>query len=53
MYEARRYMDQNKYEMAKSAYKNVMIMVNDPNDKTYQEAKERYEELELLLSGKF
>ncbi|MEQ1876123.1 MAG: FHA domain-containing protein [Bdellovibrionia bacterium] len=53
MFEARRYMEQNKYEMAKSAYKNIMVMVNDPNNKTYLEAKERYEEIELLLSGKF
>lgn len=53
MFEARRYMEQNKYELAKSAYKNIMVMVNDPNNKTYQEAKERYEEIELLLSGKF
>lgn len=53
MFEARRYMEQNKYELAKAAYKNIMIMVNDPNSKTFLEAKERYEEIELLLSGKF
>jgi pSer/pThr/pTyr-binding forkhead associated (FHA) protein len=53
MFEARRYMEQNKYELAKAAYKNIMVMVNDPNNKTYLEAKEKYEEVELLLSGKF
>jgi pSer/pThr/pTyr-binding forkhead associated (FHA) protein len=53
MFEARRYMEQNKYEMAKAAYKNIMITLNDPSSKTYQEAKERYEEIELILSGKF
>jgi hypothetical protein len=53
MFEARRYMEQNKYELAKSAYKNIMVLLNDPNNKTYLEAKEKHEELELLLSGKF
>ncbi|HEX4923301.1 MAG TPA: hypothetical protein VFV50_04415, partial [Bdellovibrionales bacterium] len=53
LFEARRNMEQNKYELAKAAYKNIMIMVNDPNNKTFIEAKERYEEIELLLSGKF
>jgi pSer/pThr/pTyr-binding forkhead associated (FHA) protein len=53
MFEARRYMEQNKYELAKSAYKNIMINLNDPSSRTYQEAKEKYEEIELILSGKF
>ncbi len=53
MREGKRAYDQNKFELAKSAYRNVLIELNDPNNKTYQEAKERLQEVELLLKGRY
>jgi hypothetical protein len=53
MLEGKRAYDQNKFELAKSAYINVLIELNDPNNKIYQEAKERRQEVELLLKGRY
>lgn len=53
MLEGKRAYDQNKFELAKSAYRTVLIEINDPNNKIYQEAKERLQEVELLLKGRY
>ncbi len=53
MLEGKRYYEQNKFEMAKAAYRNVLIILNEPSNKTYQEAKERLQEVELLLKGRY
>jgi len=53
MLEGKRYYDQNKFELARAAYRNVLINLNDPNNKVYQEAKARLQEVELLLKGRY
>lgn len=53
MQEGSRFMEQNKYQNAKASYKNVMVLLNDPENKIYQEAKEKYNECVLLLRESF
>lgn len=53
MLEAKRYMEQSKYQLARSAYQQVMILINDPRNKLYQEAQGNFKECELLLKGAF
>lgn len=53
MQEGARFMEQNKYQHAKSSYKNVMIVLNDKDNKVYQEALEKYNECVLLLRESF
>jgi pSer/pThr/pTyr-binding forkhead associated (FHA) protein len=53
MQEGSRFMDQNKYQNAKASYKNVMVIISDQENKTYQEAKEKYNECVLLLRESF
>ncbi len=53
MLEGKRAFDQNKFELAKSSYRTVLIELNDPNNKLYQEAKERLQEVQLLLEGRY
>lgn len=47
--EAQRFMEQNKYREAQSSYQNVMILINDPTNKIYQEAKEKFNEVGLII----
>lgn len=49
MQEGSRFMAQNRYQNAKSSFKNIMILVNDKDNKLYQEALEKYNECVLLL----
>lgn len=49
--EAQRYMEQNKYKEAEAAFQNVMILINDPNNKVYQEAREKYNEVVLIIKS--
>jgi pSer/pThr/pTyr-binding forkhead associated (FHA) protein len=53
MIQGKRYKGKNNYRLCKSAYANVMIMLKDPNDAIYREAKQFYNECSLLLEGKF
>lgn len=53
MLEGKRHYDQNRFELARAAYRTVLILLNDPNNKTYLEAKERLQEVELLLKGRY
>lgn len=53
MQEGTRFMDQNKYQHAKASYKNVMVILNDKDNKIYQEALEKYNECVLLLRESF
>jgi pSer/pThr/pTyr-binding forkhead associated (FHA) protein len=53
MQEGARFMEQNKYQHAKASYKNVMVVLNDKDNKVYQEALEKYNECVLLLRESF
>lgn len=51
--EGNRHMSQNKFRLAMSSYKNVMLLIGDPKNKFYEEAKTKYNESYLLLKGAF
>ena len=51
--EGNRFMDQNKYQHAKASFKNVMVIINDKDNKIYQEALQKYNECVLLLRESF
>lgn len=50
---AGKYRSQNQFAACKSSYRNVMVMVKNPNDKIYQEAKAGYEVCETLEGDRF
>ena len=49
----RRYREQNQFRACRAAYRNVMVMVKDPNAPIYQEAKANYEACDSLTEGRF
>jgi pSer/pThr/pTyr-binding forkhead associated (FHA) protein len=51
--EAKRAFELNQFTLAGSKYKQVMALVEDVNDKRYIEAKERYNEVQLIIKGSF
>lgn len=53
MLEGKRYVEQNQYKRAMASYRQAMYLIDDPNNKTYQEARARYQELDLLVKGTF
>ncbi len=53
MQEGTRAMEKNRYQQAKSAFKNAMLLISDPENKVYIEARERYNECVLLLRESF
>jgi pSer/pThr/pTyr-binding forkhead associated (FHA) protein len=53
MQDGNRFMDQQKYQNAKVAFSEVMLLVGDPQNKIYQEAKEKYNECVLILRESF
>lgn len=53
MLEAKRFFEKNQFQSAAASYKQVMIYLEDPNNKTYQEARERLYEIQVLLKGAF
>lgn len=53
MLQGKRYMEQNKYANAKNAYQQVMILINDPKNKRYLEAREYFNECVLLMKGAY
>ena len=48
---ARQYTERKQYRAALSAYKNVMVLLNDANNPIFKEAKLKYEECILLING--
>ncbi len=48
---ARQYTERKQFKAAMGAYKNVMVLLNDPNNPIFKEAKLKYEECTLLLNG--
>lgn len=53
MLEGKRYMEQNKYALARNAYQQVMILIGDPKNKLYLEAREYFTECLLLMKGAY
>jgi len=51
--EGNRFMDQGRYQNAKASFYEVMSLVNDPENKIYQEAKEKYNECVVILRESF
>lgn len=50
MLQGRRYKDRGNYRLCQSSFRNVLVSVMDPNNKTYIEAKQLYDEC-MALSG--
>ncbi len=53
MLQGKRYMEQNKYALAKNSYQQVMILIGDPKNKLYLEAREYWNECALLMKGAY
>lgn len=53
MNQGKRYLGNNNYRLCKSSFANVMIMIKDPNDHRYIEARQFYNECSLKLEGKY
>lgn len=51
--EGKRAQEKNQYKAAASAYRNVMVLIEDESNKNYQEARERYNEIQWILKGAF
>ncbi len=49
----RKYRDQNQFRACRSAFKNVMVMIKDPSNMTYKEAKTNYTACNSLVEGRF
>ncbi|MCB9027219.1 MAG: FHA domain-containing protein [Bdellovibrionaceae bacterium] len=48
-----KFLDKGQYSACKSSFKNVMFMVRDNSNKTYQEAEANYRLCESRLEGRF
>lgn len=53
MIQGRNYYGKNNYRLCKSSFASVMIMMKDPADLIYKEAKQYYDECSLRLEGRF
>ena len=49
----RKYRDQNQFQQCRSSFRNVMVMVKDPNNRIFTEAKANYEACDALAEGHF
>jgi pSer/pThr/pTyr-binding forkhead associated (FHA) protein len=49
----RKYRDQNQFRACRSAFRNVMVMIKDPNTPTYKEAKANFDACNTLVEGRF
>ena len=49
----RKYRDQNQYRACRSAFRNVMVMVRDPSNSLYNEARSNYTACNSLVEGRF
>lgn len=45
--------ERNQFKQALAAYKRVMFLTDDVNDKRFQEAKIKVDEIDLILKGNF
>jgi pSer/pThr/pTyr-binding forkhead associated (FHA) protein len=53
MIQGKRYRGKNNFRLCRSSYAGVMVMLKDPNDPIYKEAKQFYNECTLLLEGRY
>lgn len=53
MIQGRNYYGKNNYRLCKSSFASVMIMMKDPTDLIYKEAKQYYDECSLRFEGRF
>jgi pSer/pThr/pTyr-binding forkhead associated (FHA) protein len=51
--QGRRYREKSNFRLCKSAFQQVMVMKKDPNDPVYKEAKQLYDECEILHKGRY
>lgn len=49
----RKYRDQNQFRECRSSFRNVMVMVKDPSNPIYKEAKSNYTACNSLVEGRF
>ena len=53
MMQGRRYRSKGNYRLCKSAFEKVIIMVKDPNDPIFKEAKQLLSECQLQSEGRY
>ena len=53
MMQGRRYRSKGNYRLCKSAFEKVLIMVKDPNDALFKEAKQLLSECQLQSEGRY
>jgi len=49
----RKYRDQNQFQQCRASFRNVMVMVKDPGNRIFKEAKANYEACDSLVEGHF
>lgn len=49
----KQYLDQNQFQACKAAFKNVIVMVKDPNNIIYKEAMKNFELCQQNTEGRF
>lgn len=53
MNQGRRYLGKNNFRLCRNSFANVMIMLKDPSDAIYKEAKQFHDECQLKQEGIF
>lgn len=53
MNQGRRYLGKNNFRLCRNSFANVMIMLKDPSDASYKEAKQFHDECQLKQEGVF
>lgn len=53
MNQGRRYLGKNNFRLCRNSFANVMIMLKDPRDPIYKEAKQFHDECQLKQEGVF
>ncbi len=53
MYEGKQSMEKGQYRQARAAFQNVMVLLKDPTNPTFREAKARANECDILLEGAY
>ncbi|MDZ4660084.1 MAG: FHA domain-containing protein [Pseudomonadota bacterium] len=53
MREGKKYLDRHNYALCSSAYKKVMDTIGDSQNKTHQEAEQRWKECNVLQMGRY
>lgn len=49
----RKYRDQSQYRACRSEFRNVMVMVKDPNNQLYKEARANFEACNAFVEGTY